>query len=271
MNGARAALADAAAVFRSSEFKQVAKDPEEGHSGVRFNGAILTINVKGILSHGIKGGNEEPLFRFNAQYNGNLTKTKASNALSCPKLTSENDGGRATRPTSLTHALGPERCAELLHEGFTIFRGRAVVFLAHFGESGTSLMIDHPFAGYPVAESHGAAGDGSGNENGVIDLQRDSTDGGGIGVRGSIFRSWCWCCGIGGRRWWLRRRGLRDVVGVGLGGLIDQGKIQVVDEKSHVHVGHGYLEIGVDAFLHIGERGPISDPGGDFGGLLRRQ
>ena len=92
MNGARAALADAAAVFRSSEFKQVAKDPEEGHSGVRFNGAILTINVKGILSHGIKGGNEEPLFRFNAQYNGNLTKTKASNALSCPKLTSENDG-----------------------------------------------------------------------------------------------------------------------------------------------------------------------------------
>jgi hypothetical protein len=63
-------------------------------------------------------------------------------------------------------------------------------------------------------------------------------------------------------------RGFGDVAGVGLGGGVFEGEVEVVDEEADVHVRHGDFKFVAEFFLYGGEIGAVGDPGSD-GGFLR--
>lgn len=48
-----------------------------------------------------------------------------------------------------------------------------------------------------------------------------------------------------------------------LPGLLLELQLQVVDQKSYVHVGDSHGTFLLQAFLHLGQRCPVSDPGSD--------
>jgi len=148
--------------------------------------------------------------------------------------------GALTRPS---HSL--ERRGKLLHERLGVGRRGTIAGLAHFNQARPSLEIDDPFAGHPVGERHRAAGHRVRVQAHLVDGDPDAA-GGGCRLAPVVGKAELFLCLVeeafflGGG---LGRGALADVACIRLGLGILQLKVQVIDEKPDVHVGHRDLKL----------------------------
>ena len=136
-----------------------------------------------------------------------------------------------------------------------VLRRRAITRGAR-GHARTALMVDIPIGLFAVRESDVSA-DHRMRLGDRVDLDGDDSSalGGSGGRRGLLGGS-----GFGGG--FFRLLGLF---------LLDEGKVEVVDEETDVHVGHRDFKLGGQALLDLRERRTFGHPGGDLGDLFGSQ